>query len=89
MVWLLVDRVIQLWYYGNGVAKSVRLSALLQNHQKVIIWNINPLTVAILIFVYILDSVAPLAVLTGHHTPIVCIAVNCSLGIVASGAMCK
>ena len=44
---------------------------------------------AVFIYVYILGSVAPIAILTGHHTPIVCIAVNCSLGIVASGAMCK
>ena len=43
----------------------------------------------VLIYIRILGSVAPIAVLTGHHTPIVCIAVNCSLGIVASGAMCK
>ena len=36
-----------------------------------------------------LGSVAPITVLTGHHSPIVCVAVNCSLGIVVSGAMCK
>ena len=31
----------------------------------------------------------PIAVLTGHHSPVVSVALNSSLGIVASGALCK
>ena len=84
MAWLLADHVIRPSYYGNGVARSV---VLLVQHQKVA--NAFKKSLVVLILCTILGSVAPLAVLTGHHTPIVCIAVNCSLGIVASGAMCE
>ncbi|XP_065885731.1 neurobeachin-like isoform X3 [Dysidea avara] len=33
------------------------------------------------------STTEPIAVLTGHHTPVVSVALNCSLGIVASGAL--
>lgn len=69
------------------MGKNVVLLALHQSHQKVT--NYFDLLAVLTIYINILGSVSPIAVLTGHHTPIVCIAVNCSLGIVASGAMCK
>ena len=35
------------------------------------------------------DSVTPVAVLTGHEQSVVCVAVSFNLGLVVSGAKCK
>ena len=35
------------------------------------------------------DSVTPVAVLTGHEQSVVCVAVSFNLGLVISGAKCK
>ena len=40
-------------------------------------------------FLYLSDSLVPLAVLTGHEQSVASISVSCNLGIVVSGSKCK